>query len=67
MAQQVKNLPANAEDTEFDLWVERNPLEEEMATHSSILAWKISGTKELVGYSPWGCKEWDTIKHSISH
>ena len=38
MAQQVKNLPANAEDTEFDLWVERNPLEEEMATHSSIRA-----------------------------
>ena len=38
MAQQVKNLPANAEDTELDLWVAKNPLEEEMATHSSILA-----------------------------
>ena len=25
-----------------------------MATHSSILAWKISWTEELVGYSPWG-------------
>ena len=32
-----------------------------MATHSSILAWKISWTEELVGYSPWGRKESDVI------
>ena len=31
-----------------------------MATHSSILAWKIPWTEELVGYSLWGCKESDT-------
>ena len=31
-------------------------LEKEMATHSSILAWKIPWTE---GYSPWGCKELD--------
>ena len=31
-----------------------------MATHSSILAWKIPWTEELRGvYSPWGFKEWD--------
>ena len=24
--------------------------------HSSILAWKISGTEEGGGYSPWGCR-----------
>ena len=66
MAQQVKNLPANAEDTELDLWVAKNPLEEEMATHSSILAWKTPGKEELVGYRPWRHKEWDTNKHSIS-
>ena len=37
-------------------------MEKEMATHSSILAWKISilhGWRSLVGYSPWGCKESD--------
>ena len=35
-----------------------DPLEEEMATHSSVLAWEIPQTKRsLVGYSPWGCKE----------
>ena len=41
----VKNLPANAEDTrEFLGW--ENPLEEGMATHSSILAWRIPWTEE---------------------
>ena len=29
-------------------------LEKEMATHSSIFAWKISWTEEPAGYSPWG-------------
>ena len=37
----------------FDPWVGKIPLEKEMATHSSILAWS------LVGYSPWGHKESD--------
>ena len=37
-------------------------LEKEMATHSSILAWKIPWQKSLVGYSPWGCKESDTTE-----
>ena len=32
-------------------------LEEEMATHSSILAWKTSWTEEPGGYSPIGRKE----------
>jgi len=34
-----------------------DPLEKEMATYSSILAWRIPWTEELAGYSPWGCKE----------
>ena len=38
-----------------------NTLEEELATHSSILAWDISRTEESGGLqsSPWGCKESD--------
>ena len=32
-----------------------------MATHSSILAWKIP-QRSLVGYSPWGHKESDTTE-----
>ena len=40
MVQQVKNLPAMQETQEMGFpWLD--PLEEEMATHSSILAWKI--------------------------
>ena len=39
-----------------------DPLEKEMATHSSILAWRILWTEELVGYSPWGRKESDTTE-----
>ena len=33
-----------------------DPLEKEMATHSSILAWEISWQRSLAGYSPWGRK-----------
>ena len=34
-----------------------------MATHSSLLAWRIPWTKEsLAGYSPWGRKESDTTE-----
>ena len=39
-----------------------DPLEKEMATHSSTLAWKIPWMKSLVGYSPWGRKESDTTE-----
>ena len=48
MAQQIKNLPVMQETQET--WVRslgwEDSLEEEMATHSSILAWKIPWTKE---------------------
>ena len=35
------------------------PLEKEMATHPSILAWENPMDRSLVGYSPWGRKESD--------
>ena len=43
-------------------------LEEEMATHSSILAWKIPwtethGQRSLAGYTPWSYKESDKTAH----
>ena len=44
----VKNLPANPGDIE--MWVQflgqEDPVEKEMATHSSILAWRIPWTEE---------------------
>ena len=59
VAQMVKNLPAMRETwVRFLGW--EDPLEKEMATHSSILAWRIPWTRSLAGYSSWGCKELDT-------
>ena len=45
MAQMVKNLPAMKETWVLSL-VQEDPLEKEMATHSSILAWRIPWTEE---------------------
>ena len=39
-------------------------LEEEMTTHSSILAVKPQEQKSLVGYSPWGHKESDMTERA---
>ena len=33
-----------------------------MATHSSVLSWRIPGTGSLVGYSPWGRRESDVTE-----
>ena len=61
MAQRVKNLLAMQETwVRFLGW--EDPLEKEMATHPSILAWKILWTEEPGGYSSWGCKESDTTE-----
>ena len=37
-------------------------LEKEMATHSSVLAWRIPGTGSLVGGCLWGRTESDTTE-----
>ena len=56
VAQSVKNLLIVQEiQVQSPAW--EDPLEKEMATHSSILAWKSHGQRSLVGYSPWGLKE----------
>ena len=59
VAQMVKNPPAMQET-----WVQslgwEDPLEEGMATHSNILAWRIPMDRGAwQGYSPWGHKESD--------
>ena len=43
---------------------QEDPLDEEMAAHSSILAWRIPWAEELVGYSLQGCKESDTTEET---
>ena len=51
-----------------DVWVQslgwEDPLEEEMATHANILAWKPHGQRSLVGYSPQGRKESNMTEHT---
>ena len=56
-----KELPA-VQETRVWFLDQKDPLEKEMASHSSILAWKSYGQRSLVGYSPWGHKESDTTE-----
>ena len=57
-----KNPPAMQETQET--WVpslgQEDPLEEEMAVQSSMIAWEIHGQRGLAAYGPWGCKEIDS-------
>ena len=53
MAQTVKSLPAMWETRVQPLGLE-DPLEKEMATHSSILAWRIPWTEEPGKLQPIG-------------
>ena len=55
MAQMVKNLPAMLETQVQSLGWE-DLLEKEVATHTSILAWKFHGQRSLASYSPLGHK-----------
>jgi len=60
VAQSVKNLPAVQETWVWSLGWE-DPLEKEMATHSSILAWKISWTEEPGGLQSMGSQR---VRHN---
>ena len=63
----VKNLPA-IQETWFRSLGQEDPLEKEMATHSSILVWEIPWTdRSLVGYSPRSHKELDTTERLSTH
>ena len=57
----VKNLLAK-----WEVWVRslgwEEPLEEGMATHSRILAWRIPWIEEPGGLQSMGCKESDTVE-----
>ena len=60
----VKNLPANARDSGdvSSIPGQGDPLEKSMATHSSIIAWRISWTEEPGGLPSMGHKELDMIE-----
>ena len=60
VALKVKNLPAM-----WETWVQslgqEDPLEEDMATHSSILAWRIPWTEEPEGLQLTGLQSWTRL------
>ena len=60
----VKSLPAmqETEETRVQSLGWQDPLEEGMATHSSILVWRIPWTEEPGGLQSNGCKELDTAE-----
>ena len=64
----VKNPPANAGDPKDSDSIPGSgtSLQEEMATHSSILAWKIPWTEELGRLQSMG-SESDTTEHTHTH
>ena len=53
IAQMVKNLPA-MQETQVQLLGQEDPVEKEMATHSSILAWEIPWAEEPGGLQSVG-------------
>ena len=59
VAQTVKNLPT-MQETRVPSLDQEDPLEKGMATHYSILAWRIPWAEEHGGLSPRGRKESDT-------
>ena len=62
----VKKLPTNAGDARdlVSSLGRENPLEEGVATHSSVLAGESHGQRGLVGYSPRGRKESDMTERT---
>ena len=48
--------------SDFPFTFDFHPREKEMATHSSVLAWRIPGTGGLVGCHLWGRTESDTTE-----
>ena len=60
----LKNPPANAGDIRDAVQSlgREGPLEEGMAAHSSVLAWRTPWTEEPGSYSPQGCKESERIE-----
>ena len=57
----VKNLPA-MQETRVQSLDQEDPLEKEMAPHSSTLAWRIPWMENPGGLQSMGCKELDTTE-----
>ena len=66
----VRSLPASAGDInrrEFDPWFRKIPWRRKWQPTPIVLPGESHGQKSLVGYSPWGLKEWDTTEATGMH
>ena len=61
VTQMVKNLPA-VQETQVQSLSWEDSLEKGMASHSSILAWRVLWTEEPKSYISWGLEEWNTTE-----
>ena len=61
MAQTVKNPPA-MQETGFDLWVRKIPWRREWLPTQVFLPGEFHRQRRLVGYTPWGRRESDTME-----
>ena len=55
-------VKSQTQQSDFPFTFHFRALEKEMATHSSVLAWRIPGTVDLVGCCLWGRTESDTTE-----
>ena len=61
MAQRLKRLPKAMREARFRSLGREDPLEKEVATHSSILAWRIPWMEKPGGLQPTGLQ---TVGHN---
>ena len=61
MAQTVKNPPA-VRETGLDPWGRKTAWRRAWQPTPVFTPGESHGQRSLVGYSPWGCKEWDAIE-----
>ena len=66
MAQRVRSLPA-VQEAQVQSLGRKDPLGEEKATQSSVLAGKPHRQRSLVGCSPKSCTDSDMIEHKRAH
>ena len=65
MAQTEKNLPA-MQETQVQSLGRKDPLEKEMATHSSVLVWRIPWTEEPGGLQSMGLRSWTQLSNQAA-
>ena len=61
----VKNPPVGAVDARFYPWVRKIPWRKAWQSTPVLLPGESHGKRNLVAYSPWGCKESDITEHNM--